>query len=323
MRNLKCVCCKSEKIDKKGIRGDFTVYKCGNCDLEFVHPLPDTKDLNNFYVKKDFSDLKNIIKMELLKFENNKLPHKKKWLKKIIEIGKEHTNNSKMEILEIGSGAGFFIHLSNNMKHHAIGFESSKEFSELISQEINGEIFYTEDYKYNRYLKPESLDLIYLEHVFEHILKPTDILNNLIPLLKKEGIIIMVIPNHNSFLAKIFGLKWDWVTPPDHLFYYNKNAISALFERLDLKIIKSWSYDFYFRSIPQFYSLEKIKNFITRFFNRFLGMHFTIKHSYNYYFGLKGVINYLPYWILYPVIKIFQKFGMGSELIIIAKKKSI
>ena len=46
---MKCICCESDKIELKGRKLGYSIYKCKNCKFEFVFPLPENEELEAFY----------------------------------------------------------------------------------------------------------------------------------------------------------------------------------------------------------------------------------------------------------------------------------
>ena len=149
---------------------------------------------------------------------------------------------------------------------------------------------------------------------------PLNVIYKLRFLLNEGGILIIMVPNHKSFLSQIYRLKWDWVSPPDHLHYFNFKSLSTILLKNGFALKIHWTKDYYFRSVYQFYSLTIIRNLIVSFFNKFLKTHYKLLgFKYKYPKSLPTIFNLLPYWFFYPIIKIFERKDLMDELIVISR----
>ncbi|MHC2995273.1 MAG: class I SAM-dependent methyltransferase [Candidatus Atribacteria bacterium] len=321
---MKCLCCDSNNIDRKGQKSNYEIFHCKNCGFEFVYPLPDYEQIENHYDKTRVSkDIKKLIWKSIYNIQNNPNNPKHDWFDRIFDIVKKYTNKDKLDILELGSAYGYFVHYANTKGYNAVCTESTKKYASSSKGIIKGEILYIEDNLYDKYFDDNSFDLIYMEHVFEHIIEPRIVMEKLKPLLRKNGIIFMSLPKHKSLLSRMFGLKWNWTCPPDHLYYYNKEALIMLLNKYDLKILQSWTGDYFFRSIYQFYSFDNLINKLKRFSNKYINTNCTIKnHSYKYPRNFVDIFTLMPYWFLFPIIILLNKFNLGSELIVIVRKNN-
>lgn len=320
---MKCLCCDSNNIVRRGQKPNYEIFHCKSCKFEFVCPLPSYDEIQKHYNKTRVSkNIKQLVRKSINEIENNPNSPKRDWFDKILDIAKNYNNKDNLNILELGSGYGYFVHYANTKGHNAVGTEVTKKYASSSKGVIKGEILCIEDNQFNNYFDDNMFDLIYMEHVFEHLFEPNTILERLKPLLREGGTIIISVPNHNSILSRVLGLRWRWTCPPDHLYYYNKDALIRLFNNHDLKILQSWTGDYFFRSIYQFYSFNNWINRLKRTLNKYLNTNFAIKkHSYKYPRNVADKLTLIPYWLLFPVIKLCARADLGSELIIIAKKQ--
>lgn len=316
-----CVCCGSNQIRKKGVKYGYPIYACNKCHFCFVHPLPAKDDIQKHYNKTRISkDIKNYVQKAINEIEHSSNCPKRDWYKMVLEYVSNYCNRETLDILDIGSAYGYFIHYANSLGHNAIGTEVTQEYADASKGIINGQIIYIENNQYDRYFDVNMFDLIYMEHVLEHIIDPVSVLKCIKKILKINGLLFISVPNHNSLLSQILNYRWAWFCPPEHLYYYNAKALTQLLESNEMEILQVWTGDYYFRSIYQFYSLDFIWRKLAVVSNKLFNTNFKKRHSYKYPRNPFEIINLLPYWILYPIIKLSAKCKMGSELIIIAKK---
>jgi SAM-dependent methyltransferase len=81
-------------------------------------------------------------------------------------------------------------------------------------------------------------DMIMLNHSFEHMENPKNILEQINRLLKPNSIALIRIPVSNSFAWKKYGKNWVNLDPPRHFFLHNYKTISLLAKRTNFVIEK-------------------------------------------------------------------------------------
>ena len=79
----------------------------------------------------------------------------------------------------------------------------------------------------------EKFDVIYLCHVFEHLIRPDIFLEKIKDNLKSEGIVFIEVPNCEN--KKILE---DSISKHPHIYNFTYNAIKTLFESRNYKILK-------------------------------------------------------------------------------------
>jgi 2-polyprenyl-3-methyl-5-hydroxy-6-metoxy-1,4-benzoquinol methylase len=125
------------------------------------------------------------------------------------------------EILDFGCGRGGFIQLSNGISKKSVGLE----INEINSQYINNSgirCINSLSELYN-----ERFDLITLNHVFEHLNDPINILIELQKYLKKDGLIIIEVPHARDLLLETFNLQSfkDFTLWSEHLILHTRISL--------------------------------------------------------------------------------------------------
>jgi SAM-dependent methyltransferase len=82
-------------------------------------------------------------------------------------------------------------------------------------------------------------DIILFNQSLEHISDPYAALESAISLLKKDGQLIISVPNFASNERRIFGMFWRHVDVPRHLFHFSPKTIEIIANRLQLNVISS------------------------------------------------------------------------------------
>lgn len=66
---------------------------------------------------------------------------------------------------------------------------------------------------------------VLLNNVFEHLHNPTAVLRKAHAALTDDGALVLVVPNHASWSARLFGAPWPGYDPPRHLWGFTPASI--------------------------------------------------------------------------------------------------
>lgn len=137
---------------------------------------------------------------------------------------------SKSKILDIGSGNGELLYsLHNN------GFTKLTGIDPFINKTIFDQGIRI--FKGHIDTLDEKFDLIILNHVFEHVENPKELLNKLPKLLNRNGKIILRTPIVNKAF-EIYGHNWIQLDPPRHLHIFGPDILEKIINRAGLKVKK-------------------------------------------------------------------------------------
>ena len=104
--------------------------------------------------------------------------------------------NKNMKLLEVGCGYGFFVEHLKNKGYNIRGIEISDSRREYGINTLGCEIYdinlLNEDISNSQ---NEQYNIIFLFHVLEHLSEPERFLKNMKKMLKKEGTLIIEVPN--------------------------------------------------------------------------------------------------------------------------------
>ena len=232
----KCPICSSTEFelflnckDYTVSRETFSIVKCKICSFKFTNPRPETQHLGNYYKSEEYISHSNSSKG----FINYTYQTVRKYtlLKKLQLISKFYKTGS---LLDIGCGTGEFLNTCKNARWNVVGIEPDETVRkaaiknyELDVKEENG----------IKDLLPSSFDIITMWHVLEHVPLLQERINDLIRLVKSNGIIIIAVPNCNSLDAKIYKEYWAAYDLPRHLYHFTPTDIENICKKSELKLI--------------------------------------------------------------------------------------
>lgn len=172
--------------------------------------------------------------------------------------------NENIRLLDIGAGTADFILACKKIKKWNVdGIEPNEKARKLAM--LKG-INLFENYDS---FEENSFDVVTLWHVLEHIPDLEKQINLINLLLKENGILIIAVPNFNSWDAKHYKNFWAAYDVPRHLWHFSKTSIQKIFtaKGFELLKIKPMFFDsFYVSILSEKYKTGK-KNFIKGFLN--------------------------------------------------------
>lgn len=194
----------------------FAVYTCPKCDLAITEIKPENEDLAQYYKdgyygkRKSFTD--NIINDARIKK-----------LTALISV-------SKPSLLDIGCGnGGFFLGLRTR-GWSSFGTEIAP--AEHLKDDAD-RFIYRGDFIHNVYVD-EQFDAITMWHSLEHVVNPLQYFIESKRILKKDGIVLVEVPNFQSLQATIFKANWFHLDVPRHTLHFSPKSVAILFKKSGL-----------------------------------------------------------------------------------------
>ncbi len=213
---------------------DFFIVKCNSCDFVFTSPWPDAKDFSRYYLSQEY-----ISHTDASVSFTDKLYQavRKVMLKKKFNFAVKHlTEPSSLRLLDYGCGTGEFLLYAKNRGVNVYGVEPNDaarnraEKKQLNVQHQIPAITNEED----------AFHLITLWHVLEHIPDVKDKLQLFYDSLKKDGLIIVAVPEYKSYDALRYKEYWAAWDVPRHVYHFEEKTIKMLFESKKFKYIKKY-----------------------------------------------------------------------------------
>lgn len=230
-----CLICQNSTFDilSQKVRDskNHKIVKCKKCNHIQIYPIPTIEEAKKFYDNN--RQLKNIkINFNLKKLEKKS---EEDTLRRVEFVAKLFQKTSK--ILEIGSGYGFFLKAMNSIGYNVTGVEVSKERRNLAKKNCNVSILNIN--LMNEALDSSKFDGIVIFHVLEHLSKPIRFLENLYKMLKKNGKLIIEVPNVNDFQLKLNLNYRKWYWQRAHLSYFSPRNLKKVLKKagfIDVKV---------------------------------------------------------------------------------------
>ena len=85
-------------------------------------------------------------------------------------------------------------------------------------------------------LPTDYFDAVVLWDVIEHLCDPVAVVSQLSNIIRPGGSLLVSTPNIGSWIARIAGKRWPFMTPPEHVSFFNRRSLQKLFESCGLRL---------------------------------------------------------------------------------------
>lgn len=288
-----CLNCKCLYMSTRPIEADVSFFYSGDYHPYQSQLTPPT-DRNSFFssLKKRASPFVSGLRRFLSKFKVESALDKK------VSLFYSQLNAKKV-FVDFGCGAGKYLNKMRTSGCKTIGVDFSPIAINVVT-ENHHEGYLVSDFWQK--INDESIDLVRMNHVVEHLYTPKETLKKIALKIKKGGALHIAVPNPAGISSKLFGRNWHGLDCPRHVILYPPASLVELLREFG------------------FNQFEVVHESITKDFIRSLG----------YFFARFGLIplnkvNDLMYskvlnFIFYIPLKITSVMGAGDRFHIFCVK---
>ena len=255
-----CPLCGSESIhsvltarDHTVSKETFEIWECDGCGGRFTQDIPDAESIGKYYQSENYISHSNtqqgLVNKLYHRVRKITLEQKRKLLQKV-------TGLPTGSLLDVGAGTGFFVDTMRKAGWKVTGLEPDAT-ARAKAGEMN---ILLNDSKDLFQLPAESFDAITLWHVLEHVHALHDYIEQLKKLLKKDGRLIIAVPNYTAADAKKYGEYWAAYDVPRHLYHFSPGSMQALLKMHGFTLLSThpqWFDSFYVSLLSEQYKTGK------------------------------------------------------------------
>ena len=216
-----CPACGSVAGRYKGEKSGFHLFSCRGCGTLHTSSLPDAqgaKNYDDYYVPENLT---------IPEFINKRLDE-------IVASFSSYRQNNRL--LDLGCGTGVLMHAAARAGWDAEGVEISSAAVEYVRKQGYGKVFCG---KLDEARYPSNhFDVVASSEVLEHVDDPREFVCEVARVLRPGGLFWATTPHGRGVSAKLLGLKWSIVVPPDHLHLFSVGGVRSLLKNAGFRRIR-------------------------------------------------------------------------------------
>jgi 2-polyprenyl-3-methyl-5-hydroxy-6-metoxy-1,4-benzoquinol methylase len=197
----------------------FTLLRCTHCGLLATWPQPDEKNISAYYQFSHYTSHTGIMPSRLM--QNLYLMARKIAAKRKRKIIEKHAFGKNL--LDVGCGTGHFLREMKNAGWRVAGVEPAEVARKQAEQSLEQTI-----YTRLQELPKQPFQVITMWHVLEHIHHPDQTLRTCRELLVGDGLLVVAVPNYQSYDAQHYNHYWAGYDVPRHLWHFTSRAMELL-----------------------------------------------------------------------------------------------
>jgi SAM-dependent methyltransferase len=233
-KNFVKICCPAcggngqDTFKKNGFRHKI----CNNCKTLYCSPRPTEDLLMIFY--NDWDSPRMWTEVLLKSDKERKFLQYQPRIAKIVSLMKKNHTKGGGVAVDLGAGSGAF----------ALCLQKTKFFADVIALDLSEAcVNACKNAGLNAQLKTinampdDSIDLICLNDLIEHLFDPYSFLLECYRTLREDGYISIATPNGVGFDFKIMKDRTVNITPPEHIQYFNPDSLELILRRAGFNTI--------------------------------------------------------------------------------------
>ncbi len=251
--------------DRLGIsKRQWQFVRCQRCGLLYVNPRPRLEALAGYYFTEDYYAYRRPELMGCVQTARTRL---KEWLAICLRGYPRAADSPKHEgsvedsrylrwllspldgllwavphyrpggrLLDVGCGSGLYLRAMRRLGWQVSGVELSAKAAAYAREALGLDV--REGSLEEAGFPDEHFDVVTLWHVLEHLPSPRRTLQEVVRVLKPDGILICEVPNIDSLQSRVMGHRWFHLDPPRHLYAFSPATLRAMLQAAGLTVLE-------------------------------------------------------------------------------------
>lgn len=229
----KIICPFCQNKDSIQYRTSADIVKCKNCDTVYLRTRLTMEEMNKLY--QSYADDGSHMALPKNEYEIKNSPLRRDYfLNEILEFTEPYG-----VLLDIGCGWGAFLDNARKKGFIPRGIELTKKCVQFANNILDIKV--TDDYFENSFFETESITVVTMNHVLEHMPFPKLTLKKIYDILKLNGLFAGIVPNIESYCSQILKENWYWLDPNYHYIHYSPHTLKKHLENNGFEILRLYT----------------------------------------------------------------------------------
>ena len=199
--------------------GEFPLTRCRRCGLMYLNPRPSPAQMERYY-PATYLPYKSAIEDErwpLMRWA------RRRNIRRYRHVIEQFSPRVPGRVLDIGCSTGIFLAEMRDAGWETYGVDPSPTAVTYAQRRLGLEIF--EGRLLDANLTAGQFTAATLWDVLEHTFNPLETLRAVHRLLEADGIVVIAVPNYESWDRLIFGQYWIGYDAPRHLYVFPRDVL--------------------------------------------------------------------------------------------------
>lgn len=202
---------------------DTVIGQCENCGILKTFPSKKNKLFNPVITKVDAYEKR-----------------REEFEKLFTPLTEAVKNNVKKggTVLDVGCSSGILLSLLKRIGYKVYGIEPNKQAflyaKKTLRDNVSNDTLPTFQKK-----NKKKFDCIIYNHVLEHIENVNDEFSYIKKALKKNGVLVIGVPNTDNMIFKIRGKYWESLLPNEHVWHFSTKYLAQYLQKQKFRIVKT------------------------------------------------------------------------------------
>ena len=228
-----CFICGSEAWKKlykaedllHDIDGEFCLYECPSCGLVSTQPQLSSQEIEKYY-PEDYISYPIAVDDEKVWHTRLDRQH---GVRRRCNFAIRESGRETGKVLDVGCATGVFLKGMQDRGWEAWGIEPSDYAANYAVEKLHLNVKH--DYLKSDSYEDEQFDLVTLWDVFEHLPNPVQTLEICRKILKPGGVLLLSLPNPQSWDRYLFKEAWSGWDVPRHYYIYRTLSLTQLLDK--------------------------------------------------------------------------------------------
>jgi SAM-dependent methyltransferase len=206
-----CVACGSTAARDLGIKNELAMVSCRDCQTLYTPYSPWYSSeyfYLGYYLKPEEVQTPAFVKTRLEEI--------------VTALGSYRQTN---RLLDLGCGAGDLLQVARKLHWQGQGVDVSSAAAQHVRQ-LGFEVFAGELEAAE--FPAAHFDVVTAAELIEHVFEPQALVREVARILRPGGLFWLTTPHARGLSARLLGLKWQCIWPPEHLQVFSIAGLKAL-----------------------------------------------------------------------------------------------